>query len=186
MKLTPAEATAALAEVEAARATMRHVIRAHRGHLHLWIWGVAWIVMPLLVHFRGESAMQLFPWIALAGGVASATAGFTQASQIRLLPSARFLGMLAALLVFALVFPFVLITQPEPKAIYAYICLVAMQAYVVAGLWTDTYLLWLGLAITALILVGLFVFPAVFWLWMAAFSGGSLLVSGFYVRRYWR
>ena len=63
--------------------------------------------------------------------------------------------------------------------------LVAMQAYVVAGLWIDSYLLWLGIAVTVLILLGLFLFPAVFWLWMAIFGGGSLIATGFYVRHFW-
>ena len=63
---------------------------------------------------------------------------------------------------------------------------VAMQAYVVAGLWTDTYLLWAGLLVTVLVLAGVVLFPAIFWIWMAVCGGGTLIATGFYVRHGWR
>lgn len=185
MQLSPQEAAAALAEIEDARARMRHVIRSHRGHAYLWIWGVAWVIMPLLVFFRGEAASRLFGWICLVAGVASAVVGFTQHRQIRVPINTRLFGAIATLLGFAAIFPFVLGVRPDLKAIYAFICLVAMQVYVVAGIWTDCYLLWLGLAVTALILIGFFLLPGIFWLWMAIFAGGSLIATGFYVRYRW-
>jgi hypothetical protein len=39
---------------------------------------------------------------------------------------------------------------------------------------------------TAFILVGLFCFAAIFWWWIAIFGGGTLIVSGFYIRYFWR
>jgi hypothetical protein len=39
---------------------------------------------------------------------------------------------------------------------------------------------------TALILIGLFCFAAFFWWWIAIFGGGTLIVTGFYIRYFWR
>jgi hypothetical protein len=186
MHLSPREAAAALAEVEQARAAMRRAVRAHRGHLHFWIWGLAWIVMPLIAYFGGNAASRYFPFVCLLGGIASTVAGFSQGRQIRAPIDRRFLSLLAALVGFAAIYPIVLHAHLDAKSAYAYIALVVMQGYVIAGIWSDTYLLWVGLLITALILVGVFVFPAIFWLWMAVFGGGTLLVTGFYVRNFWR
>lgn len=188
MQLSAQEAAAALADVETARLAMRHAIRAHRGHYHLWIWGATWVAMPLAAHFAGERAFRYFFMIILPAAILSGWVGFSQSRQVRLPSNAnlRIFGVIAALLVFGALFPFVLHARPESKALYAYNCLIAMQVYVITGLWADNYLLWLGLAITALILLGLFVFPAVFWIWMAVFGGGSLIGTGFYVRHYWR
>ena len=186
MNISPQDAAQALHEIEQARATMRSVIRAHRGHFHLWIWGLAWIAMPLTAHFGGDDAARHFPWICLAGMVASFVVGFTQATQIRMPANARFLGVITALVVFAALFPWVLQARFSVKSIYAYLCLVAMQGYVIAGLWTDSYLLWLGLVVTALVLTGVFLFPGIFWPWMAVCGGGTLLLTGFYVRHFWR
>jgi hypothetical protein len=183
---SPAEAAALLSEIESARTTMRKVVRAHRGHFHLWIWGAIWVAMPLSVQFGGERADRFFPWLTGAGVLASIAVGAAQGRQIKARIEPRFIGMIGALVLFAALFPLVLQARFDLRSLYAYICLVVMQAYVVAGLWTDSYLLWLGLLIAALILTGLFWFPGIFWLWMAVCGGGSLLLTGFYVRHFWR
>lgn len=142
--------------------------------------------MPLLAHFGGDAASRHFIWISLLGIAASSVVGFTQSQQIRLPVNVRFVGVIAAVIGFAVLFPFVLHAQPDARSVYAYLCLVAMQVYVVAGLWTDTYLLWLGIAVSALLTTGLFLFPDMFWMWAAIFGGGTLLGTGFYVRHFWR
>lgn len=185
--MNPQEASTALAEVEQARLTMRRIIREHRGHQQLWLWGLMWIAMPLAVQFRGETAMRWFPAACLLAGIVSGALGFIQSRQIRAPVNFQFLGVIGALFVFGVLFPFVLHAPVnDGKSIYAYACLVVMQGYVVAGLWTDSYLLWVGLLITGLILVGYFWLPGIFWLWMAGFGGGTLVLTGFYVRHFWR
>ena len=62
----------------------------------------------------------------------------------------------------------------------------ALLAAVVAGLWTDTYLLWAGLLVTVLVPAGVVLFPGIFWIWMAVCGGGTLIATGFYVRHGWR
>lgn len=186
MHLSPQEAAAALTEVERARTAMRRAVGAHRGHFYLWIWGSTWIAMPLLAHWRGDDAARYFPWICLVGIVASVLVGVTQARQIKGPVNGRFLGMLAALIGFAVIFPAVLHARFDVKSMYAYFALVAMQGYVIGGLWSDTYLLWVGLLVTVLLLVGIFAFPGLFWIWMAVFGGGTLVATGFYVRHFWR
>lgn len=185
-EISPQEASALLAEVDSARSAMRHAIREHRGHYHLWIWGLAWIAMPLSAHFGGDRAALYFPWICAAGGVLSGAVGFIQSRQVRQPKNNRFIIAMMAQWLFALLFPFVLRAPLESRNLYAFCCLVAMQTYVVAGLWTDTYLLWVGIIVTALILCGVFLFPTIFWLWMAIFGGGTLVLTGFYVRHFWR
>ena len=44
----------------------------------------------------------------------------------------------------------------------------------------------LQLVSIAVLLIGLFVFPQLFWLWFAIFCGGPVLLSGFVVRFAWR
>jgi hypothetical protein len=63
---------------------------------------------------------------------------------------------------------------------------IPMFAYVVMGLWLDHFILWIGLAVTALTLVGLFFLQPYFWLWMAVTGGGMLLGTGLYIRYQWK
>jgi hypothetical protein len=186
LQLSPEEAARALAAIQNSRNAMRAAIRAHRGHYHLWLWGVIWIGMAMLAEFRGLAGVHLMPWLCAAGITGSMVLGFVQGSQIRMPVDKRFLGVLAAVILFSALWPLVLRAPVNDQAIFAYSGLVAMLCYVIAGLWFDTYLLWLGLVMTAFILVGLFCFAAIFWWWIAIFGGGTLIVSGFYIRYFWR
>ena len=69
----------------------------------------------------------------------------------------------------------------------AVIVTVPMFAYVVMGLWgCGQYMIWLGLGITALTVLGLYAFPSFFYLWMAAVGGGALFGVGIIARRQWK
>ena len=62
LNLSPQEAAAALTEIDQTRATMRRVVREHRGHVHFWIWGASWVAMPLSAQLFGEDFCRHF-WI---------------------------------------------------------------------------------------------------------------------------
>lgn len=61
--------------------------------------------------------------------------------------------------------------------------LVPMFAYVVMGLFLERYMLWIGLAVTALLFLGLYGLSHFFWLWMAFLGGAALFVPGLVMRR---
>lgn len=187
MEISKAEAAASLEAVHRANLAARSAFRAHHGHFHLWLWGCVWIAMALCAHFRGEAGVRLFPWLSAGGMVASFVIGFLQGNQVRGPCDRRFFGALGALIGFAVLVPFVL--QPRavtPEMGFAYTGLVVAQAYVLAGIWFDTYMVWFGVLIAALIIAGLWFFAPYFWIWIAVCTGGAFLVTGFYVRYFWR
>jgi hypothetical protein len=187
--ISPDDAQRALHTIDDSRETMRRAVRAHRGHLHLWLWGSIWIVMALTVHFYGEAATRFFPLFVLPGVAGSAAIGIYQSRQIRTPIDKRFLAALVCLLAFGGLWPFVLGVADAPSAdirMFAFFALLVMQLYVLAGIWFDNYLLAIGLGVTVLILTGLFAFPGIFWLWFAICCGGPVVLSGFIVRFWWR
>jgi len=187
--LSPSEAGHALGQVEDSRAAMRRAIRAHRGHLHLWLWGAVWIAMALLVHFLGPRGFEFFPYLIFPAMLLSFAIGAFQSSQIRAPIDKRFLGAIAAILGFGILWPVVLGASGHSLNDvrgFAFICLLVMQIYVLAGIWFDNYLLFIGLLVSALILIGLLFFADIFWLWFAVFCGGPVFLSGFVVRYGWR
>src|ERR1700691_1568713 len=99
MNISAEEAARALQEIEASRAAMRLTIRAHRGHIFLWIWGCVWIAIAL---HDGVAVPNI--WFANAvsgvGVAASILAGIFQATQIRGKIDKRFLAVCATLLLF--------------------------------------------------------------------------------------
>ncbi|MEY3774118.1 MAG: hypothetical protein RLZZ129_898 [Verrucomicrobiota bacterium] len=187
MNLSKEEAAAALASIRRSQTALRQAFRAHRGHWHLWLWGVIWILIALIAHFGGPPAIQrYFVLLSVAGALGSTLIGFLQGRQVRLPVDRRFLRVLAAVFLFGLIWPLVLRPVPSNEMIFAYIGLLVAQLYIVAGLWFDVYLLWLGLILAVLLLTGLAFFLPIFWIWVAVFGGGALIGGGCYVRYGWR
>lgn len=184
--ISPEEAAEALRQVEASRATFRAALGAHRGYQHLWLWGAVWVAQCL--------ACQLVPsrhWIwqvcCAAGVLGSTTIGWVQGRNVRAPVDRRFLAVLATIIVFGIfIWPVLLRTRMPAETSWTYSALVAMQCYIVAGIWFDSYLLAVGVITSVLILAGYWFFPVWFWWWMAVFGGGSLIASGFYVKHAWR
>lgn len=186
MEISPEEATRALQEVEASRSAMRSAIQAHRGHLYLWLWGLIWIATSLLNWSRSNLCENASGWLSLGGCAASFLIGFIQSRQIRSRVNGRFVAVCVTILLFGFVaWPIVLGPPHNYHSAFGLGTLVWMQVYIVAGIWFDNYLLWLGIAATAIILAGLVFLPGLFW--CCTLLAGTLLVgTGFYVRYGWR
>jgi hypothetical protein len=58
-----------------------------------------------------------------------------------------------------------------------------MLMYCIAGLWFGYAFIAIGLAVTALTLIGYYFIGAAFPLWMAFVNGGGLILGGFWMRR---
>jgi hypothetical protein len=58
-----------------------------------------------------------------------------------------------------------------------------MLMYCMAGLWFGYAFIAIGLAVTALTLIGYYFIGAAFPLWMAFVNGGGLILGGFWMRR---
>jgi hypothetical protein len=186
MNISPEEAARALGEIEASRAAMRTAVRGFRGHYYLWLWGGIWMAMALRAEFRALPGLRMNHWLIYPGIAATFLIMLSQGTKIRSPINKRFLGVLAAIVVFSFVWPMVLGHSANGKSGFAYGVLVPMFCYIVAGIWFDCYyLLWVGLLISALILASLFFFPAFFW-WSVVLCGGALVGTGFYVRYFWR
>jgi hypothetical protein len=76
------------------------------------------------------------------------------------------------------------IMQPQdPRQMAAFVPLVVAVCYVVLGLGAGSRITLAGVALGALTLVGYFAFPSIFMLWMAVVAGGTLVLSGLWLRR---
>lgn len=185
--ISPEEAAEALRQVEASRATFRAALSAYRGYQHLWLWGAVWMGQSLSYQLGGSHRIWLWYGFLAAGVAGSFLIGVRQSGQVRAPVDRRFLGVLATVILFGLfVWPLVLHGLNRDQTWAAYSALVAMQCYIVAGIWFDSYLLVVGILVSILIFVGYRFFPDIFWWWMALFGGGTLIASGTYVKHAWR
>jgi len=169
---------------------------AYRGGDVLFVvWGIIWAIGFTISQFAPRESQ--WAWLGLTSlgivltlVVLRGSAPVKSAGTDRL---ARRIGIMWGLLAvyvdlwLAPLWPFL---NPNGIAFWrhftAVISTAPMLAYVVMGLWLDNCMVWLGLGITALTVIGLLLLPGGFFLWMAAMGGGTLIATGLIIRRRWR
>ena len=185
-------ARAALSDAQGVAERTRRALSERGGDWIMMIWGAIWIV--------GYGGMHLWPratgwvWLALdvAGIAATITIAFRAGRRdVKAGATTRRMNwrmFWSWLLLFCYADVWLLLLWPfDGLQIGAFVATLVMFAYVLMGLWLGDWLfITLGLAVTALTLVGYLLFREVFGWWMAGCGGGALLGGGMYVRLRWR
>lgn len=186
MTISRDEAAEALAAIQASQQAVRTLVRRHRGHAFLWIWGVVWILIAAIPLTLPLDYLNYSWGITAVAAVVSVFVGRSAKRHIRTRIDARFVKVLIALLLFAVLWPCLLgWSLADPRIGFAYPALVTMMLYITAGIWFDTYLLRIGILNTTVLLLGFFAFPSLFW-HAALLAGVGLVGTGFYIRNSWR
>ncbi len=189
MNVSPSEAEEALAAIQNMMRKTRRAISTSGAYKFLFIWGAIWMVGFLNSQFL-TGALVGYIWMGLdiLGGALSAFVGIrlnrgvrsanstTTGKRIGLFWLALFLYCVAA---GAVVWPI------DLKQGAMIIILFVMLGWMAMGLLLSfTPARW-GLAITVLALIGYFLLPGIFFLWMAVLGGGGMIALGLYIRARW-
>jgi hypothetical protein len=198
MNISSDDALKSLHELDAVDQATRTVTAYAGVDIVLAAWGLVWIIGFLSSQVLFESGQRTlmvaggFVWdILVISGIAVTILVFRRSpfqnsagKRIGIFWGALYGYLWLAMLV---MWPFLsreaLETPDGAKCIGAISAIVPMFAYVVMGLWLDVkYLVWFGLALTALTLAGFFLCHGVFWIWMAVVCGGAFLGTAVYLR----
>ncbi len=186
MTISPSEAEEALAAVRAVSQQMRRALNAWGFAYYLIVWGLIWLI--------GFSCSQFLPaavvgylWLAidLVGSGLSVYLGLRMGRTFRSPIGSRVGLFWIALLAYGFLGMW-FVHPANPYEGTLLLIIVLMFGYVVMGLWVEPRLVWLGLFVTALALVGYFALPAIFFILMAVLGGGSMLGTGLYILRNWK
>jgi hypothetical protein len=192
MSLSAEDASGALAAIDAADRRVRQVYWYREASPFLIVWGLVWLV--------ANAVTDLWPrWAGLAwlvgvvGGVGfSAVLTYLQISRRAAAhdqpPADRARSGRRVLLLgltVAAFFPamFAVLGPISAQQRNAFISLFWAFAYMAAGSWVGLRLFITGAVTAAAILVGYLFFREHFYLWMAVFGGGSLLLAGIWFRK---
>ncbi|MGD1000524.1 MAG: hypothetical protein ABSA67_07475 [Candidatus Brocadiia bacterium] len=212
MEISSEEARESLAQAQDAAARTRKLLACRGADALFVVWGLVWFLgylgtdlAPRLLALgkggedRGETAVWIVNgiWLALiALGIVVSVAVWKRRSPTKTSSGARLGWFWLLLYVYVsvwifLLWPFIKVEGAAESVRFgrhmgAIEATVPMFAYVVMGLWLDHFMIWIGLAITGLTVLGLFLAPAWFWIWMAVMGGGSLVSTGFLIRNRWR
>ena len=197
--LSKSEAQAALDEISSVISTTQKAIASGPAAPLLIMWGVIWVIGYSVTQFSPQHAGLAWMGLVFAGSAASWWVGWKMQATVSS-PNDWKIGVFWMVLFgYAIVWMFLLAPADLPKGeewatkhpflskqIGAFFATIPMFAYVVGGLWFGSFFVWLGLIVTALTLGGYYFLEDYFSLWMALTGGGSLILAGLYVRKFWR
>jgi hypothetical protein len=145
------------------------------------LWGGLVFAANLVTYVAPRYADYAWILVYLAGVAGSAAVGVGNRVGIRGFD----LRMFAAFLLF-FAFGFFCVNilgHFTPRQMGTFWPIYFMLIYAIAGLWFGYAFVVIGLAVTALTLVGYFFIGAAFPLWMAFVNGGGLILGGLWMRR---
>jgi len=194
-----AEARAALAEVDHIIGQTRVALAQGPSAPLLILWGCIWLAADLTTQFY-PVAMQWLWWVLDAVGIlGSCWVGARYGAKIKRPGAWRYGVFWLVLFSYSALWLCLLLPiqwpqtdqqwehfEPIYRRITAYAHTIPMFAYVVGGMWLGRFFVWLGLLVTALIVVGLWLVPNYYYLWLAISGGGSLIVAGVFIQKFWK
>ena len=206
MNVNPEEARDMLGQAEDAGARTRRMIAYGGGDVLFILWGVIWLIGFLGTHVFTSGWLVTGQAVGLATGVSWAvlvtigvvTSIVHERSHMPVRSQAgAAVGIMWWLLYMyvwlwiGLLHPFIRVQGHEQsqqlfKHMGAIAATIPMFAYVIFGLFFERYMLWIGLVVTALTVLGVYLLQPYFWLWMAVTGGGTLIGAGIYARVRWR
>ncbi|MBE0695789.1 MAG: hypothetical protein IH586_02595 [Anaerolineaceae bacterium] len=189
MNLSPNEAEEELAAIQKMMRKTRHSIANSGAYIFLIVTGVIWLVGFLSTQFLTGSIIA-YIWIgmSLLGTALSVLLGVRMGPRVRgpsSAATAKRAGIFWMLLVFYAIAIIAIARPSDGKQLTMFIILFIMIGQLSMGMLLSFSSVWWVLPITALALVGYFVFPNIFYLWLGVLGGGGMIALGIYIRTRW-
>ena len=189
MNVSPSEAEEALAAIQAMMTKTRRAISSSGAYVFLIIWGFIWLLGFLGSQFLSPE-IGGYAWAILdtLGAILSAVFGIRMGRGVRTASpgiSGKRIGTFW-LLNFLYCVAVVAVSWPTGgKQMSIDIILFVMVGWIAMSLLLSFASLWPALIITVLALIGYFLLPGIFYLWMAILGGGGMIGLGLYIRSRW-
>ena len=189
MNISPTEAEEALAAIQHMTQKTRHAIANSGAHIFLILTGVVWMVGFLATQFLPAQLVgYIWGGLSVLGSAASILLGRRAGPRVRgpatSAATRRAITFWLLLVLYAIAV--IAVAQPaEGKQVTMLIILFIMIGQLSMGLLLSFSAVWWAIPITALALIGYFLLPGIFYLWMGLLVGGGMIALGIYIRARW-
>jgi hypothetical protein len=193
MNISPNEAKEALADIQTITQKTRHSIASSGAHIFLIATGIIWLVGFLATQFlTGDILGYIWIGISLAGTAVATLLGIRMSTRMgkrvynpSFNASAKRAIIFWLLLVCYAIAAIAIVRPTDGKQVTALIILFIMLGQMAMGLLLPFSAVWWTLPVTILALIGYFLLPNIFYLWMAILGGGGMILLGLYIRWRW-
>ena len=188
MNISSTEAEQELAAIQRMMQKTRHSIASGGTYITLIVTGIIWLFGFLCTQFVSE--ISAYVWIvgSILGTILGTVLGFRMGKRVRspsTVPMAKRIGLFWLFLIIYGVTTIAIARPTDGKQATIFIILFIMLGQLSMGLLLSFSSTWWALPITALALVGYFLFPGIFYLWMGVLGGGGMIALGLYIRSRW-
>ena len=189
MNISPDEAEEALAAIQKMSRKTRHSIASSGAYIFLIITGIVWLVGFLSTQFlSGEIVAYIWVGLSVLCSTVAILLGMRRGPRVRgpsIDESTKRAVIFWLLLVFYAIAAIAVARPTDGKQVTMLIILFIMIGQLSMGLLLSFSSTWWALPITALALVGYFLLPDLFYLWMGILVGGGMIALGLYIRMRW-
>jgi len=194
MDISKQEAQDSLEQIRAVSVQTRKAIASSYASRLLILWGLIWSAAFVGTHFflaRVWLIWTAHSGIGIVGTILICRRQSRLANATRISAASKVGWRIFWFWALLYIYLFIWLSILKPQnglQLNAFICTACMFAYIALGFWLESYfMVWLGLGVTAITLVGLYVLPGSWYcLWMAAAGGGAIWGTGLYIRVFWK
>ena len=189
MNVSPTEAEEALAAIQTMAQKTRKSIASGGTYITLIVTGVVWLVGFLSTQFLPVGIVDyIWGGLSLLGTIVGIVLGSRMGTRLRnssTIPMVKRVGLFWLLLIFFALAVIAVARPADGKQATTLVILFIMLGQMAMGLLFSFSYVWWTLPITALALVGYFLLPGIFYLWMAILGGGGMIALALYIRLRW-
>jgi hypothetical protein len=189
LNMSSSEAEEALVAIQTMAQKTRQSIASGGTYITLIVTGVVWFVGFIFTQFLPQEIVgYIWAGLSILGGTVGTFLGLRLGRRVRSLATAPtvkrvvFFWLLLALYGIT----FIAIAQPtDGKQATLFVILFIMLGQLAMGLLFSFSSVWWALPISLLALIGYFLLPGFFYLWMAILGGGGMILLGLYIHYRW-
>ena len=187
--MSASEAEEALAAIQSMTQKTRQSIASGGTYITLIVTGAVWLIGFICTQFlTGDIVGYIWTGLSLLGSILGTVLGFRLGKRVRspaTAPTVKRVGLFWLLLAIYSITIIALARPTDGKQATLFIILFIMLGQLAMGLVFSFSSVWWALLISALALAGYFLFPGIFYLWMAILGGGGMIALGLYIRYRW-
>jgi len=189
MNVSPSEAEEALTAIQSMAQKTRHSIASGGTYVSLIVTGSIWLIGFACQQFLSEEIVP-YVWIGLSipGAIIATAMGLRAGKRVRspsAAPMAKRAGLFWLFLILYGITILAVVRPTDGKQAALLIILFVMLGQLAMGLLLSFSSVWWALPISALALLGYFLFPNIFYIWMALLGGGGMIAFGLYIHLRW-
>jgi hypothetical protein len=189
MNISPNEAEEALAAIQTMTQKTRHSIASGGTYITLIVTGIIWLIGFMCTQFLPkEITSYIWGGLSICGGILGTFLGFRMGRRVHspsTAPIAKRIVLFWLLLVCYGIAAIAIARPTDGKQATMLIVMFIMIGYLAMSLLFSFASVWWPLPITALALIGYFLLPGYFYLWMAILCGGGMIFLGLYIHSRW-